>query len=560
MLRSLFSMLLSIVIVGCAYEEQATPQAVSLSGTITYLDRLYSATGFTGQTSKKPVRHALVELVDASDVTVATSWSDDEGHYRLDASLQSDNSYRVRVLAEIEGGQVSINNHSGALYSYGVPLAADAASAVVLDIPVSRAVSAVFNMLDVMAVGVAYVADYRSSATAWRPLKLYWAAGDDRFGTYFCPGSDTDSCLHGAGIYVSSGYDSDEFDDDILWHEFGHYIEEELGIADSPGGPHGAAENDHDLRVSWSEGLASYLSAAIKQWAVRQRPNVVSMAPGTAPTRYIDTEGSSAWGIDFMSLSVDDFYGCIPFYSDCYIYASNEIAVARVLWQAQGLSSASYIWSVLEQGMAPSSVAQGVDGGGYDLDGYIVNLEAFWDSLITRLQPDNTVLNRYLALFQERSVDYSRDQFEGDNTLLTTHRVTCRGVTATPCLSESRTLYDGVGGADRDVVEVELDSRNSYTIETTLLRNGADTLLNLYDRFGNRIATDDDIEDPHTGQDASYWGYNDGVNLRSLISYRPADTGSYFIEVRSAPTQPQLAPYAGRYGSYTLSVTASSSP
>lgn len=54
--------------------------------------------------------------------------------------------------------------------------------------------------------------------------------------------------------------DTDEFDDHIMIHEWGHYFEEKFSRADSIGGPHGAGDK-LDIRVAFGEGWGNAFSA-----------------------------------------------------------------------------------------------------------------------------------------------------------------------------------------------------------------------------------------------------------------------------------------------------------
>lgn len=67
-------------------------------------------------------------------------------------------------------------------------------------------------------------------------------------------------------IYVLGAYDvdTDEFDGNVLMHEYVHLMEDKAGRSDSIGGSH--ALGDYlDPRVAWSEGLANALSVVVTQ-------------------------------------------------------------------------------------------------------------------------------------------------------------------------------------------------------------------------------------------------------------------------------------------------------
>ncbi len=64
----------------------------------------------------------------------------------------------------------------------------------------------------------------------------------------------------------------DRWDWDVTMHEYGHHIQAQIGIANSPGGPHSNgcssdAKNSKNLgvRLAWGEGWPSYNGAALQQ-------------------------------------------------------------------------------------------------------------------------------------------------------------------------------------------------------------------------------------------------------------------------------------------------------
>ena len=97
-------------------------------------------------------------------------------------------------------------------------------------------------MLDVYASATQFI---RELSNAPMPeLNVYWQNKSNSYGTYYCfTNRYSRSCPQGKGIYIlggrsSGGGDTDHFDDDVLWHEYAHYLEGMVGAQDSPGGTH----------------------------------------------------------------------------------------------------------------------------------------------------------------------------------------------------------------------------------------------------------------------------------------------------------------------------------
>lgn len=69
----------------------------------------------------------------------------------------------------------------------------------------------------------------------------------------------------GASVYVlgSADNDSDEFDQHVLAHEWGHYYQDNFSRDDSIGGPHSTSER-LDLRVAFSEGWGNAFAGMVR--------------------------------------------------------------------------------------------------------------------------------------------------------------------------------------------------------------------------------------------------------------------------------------------------------
>jgi len=69
------------------------------------------------------------------------------------------------------------------------------------------------------------------------------------------------------GIYLLGDFttgDTDEFDQSVIAHEFGHYVEDRFGRSDSIGGEHGGSATPLDLRVAFGEGWGNAFSGMVR--------------------------------------------------------------------------------------------------------------------------------------------------------------------------------------------------------------------------------------------------------------------------------------------------------
>ncbi len=535
----------------------AVAAGYTMNGTILYEDKEYSSSGFTGVTNNKAVRYATLEIVDSNDSVLATTRTNNLGQYNFSSvSLYQKLPYRLRVKAESinNGYTVTVKNYTSSTYSSSTTFTPSIDKTVSTDlvVPVSS-IAGAFNLLDISMAGYEYLDATIPNAidTNWKSLDLFWQSGYSTYGTYTCETYFYGDCGLGKGVYVLGGYDSDEFDDDVILHEFGHVIEMSLGISDSPGGFHDYTDDGLDMRLSWSEGFASAMHLIIKKWIKSSQPSILSMQNLTKETLYVDTKGSSAGSIDFM----------VDFCKTC-IHSSNEIAIAKVVWQMDNLIGDSNFMNILANYIKVRYTA------GNEIR---INSEVFWNGLLNTMLPTTTELTSYKNIFKERLINYYDDQYESNDTSANYLARNC--TTTLPsnnCFTVNRNLYyDPLSRTgDKDMVKVSLSTGKTYVIETTNLLNGADTNLNLYDTSMNLLV---DHTTQSSADDLLYYNtstcsyiyqsvssgaclVNNGLNMRSKITYSPTYSGEYLIEVTSTP-DPVPALFAGDYGDYTLSVS-----
>ncbi|OJH41325.1 hypothetical protein [Cystobacter ferrugineus] len=98
------------------------------------------------------------------------------------------------------------------------------------------------------------------------PLKVSWSPnnvpqeGDPALG--FITTSRFSARENKIYILGKAGADTDEFDSHVIVHEWGHFFEQSLSRADSPGGFHGAGDM-LDPRVAFGEGYGNALAAML---------------------------------------------------------------------------------------------------------------------------------------------------------------------------------------------------------------------------------------------------------------------------------------------------------
>ena len=535
---------------GCGNEGTAAQSqiAVDISGTVQYEDREYSYSGFTGNKSYKSVRYAAVDLVDGHNNIVDTSVTDDQGRFQL--SGRGVNLY-VRVMSmtdEDTTSVIEVSDYGGAVYA--VRQSVQGEGEVVLDFNIDNQdrIAGAFNILDVYTNAALFVADVYTNPLP--PLKVHWQPASSRYGTYFCQSNSTGgACPQGKGIYLlggsANGGDTDEFDDDVLYHEYGHYLESVNTVQDSPGGRHYLTDNDSDLRLAWSEGLGGFFPGAIKSWLKDTNPQRLSTPSGVATTYFVDTVGTTA----AISIDMDSPSRMFCLWgSDCFVYSSSEVAVAKVLHEVRKSFGMQAVWDVFSQYMSTGTNQP-------------ATLESFWDGWLQQRSPDAQELAQLHSIFEGRLIYYQDDDFESDDDRQVTRKLAVCG--AGGCAGELHYLYNQNGaGNDVDLISFDAQSGQRYLIETLDLSNGADTYIRILDSMQNVVVDTSGQSMVNNDRPGTVYCYtydnpcrihNDDSMLSSSLIFTPGQSASYFVEVKTSPTKPAAA---GRYGTYTIRIVA----
>ena len=513
----------------------------TVSGLVLYEDKEYDQSGFTGNISMKAVRYATVEIINAATSGVLYSArTDSRGAFSIAVTPVPTTVY-VRALSEAVPAavsSVSVKHLNGAKYAIpSINLSLAGSASVSIMVPEANPAGGAFNILDVMTNGFAFI-EHLSGSSPAIPLQAFWETGNQA-GTYFCTGCP----FPGDGIYViNTSTDTDEFDDDVLWHEFGHFVAYNYSQDDSPGGIHYLTDNDLDMRLSWSEGWGDFFPGAIKTWLnANGQSNLISSAAGVPLTNYVDTSRSGGFSFDFGNPSVNGNY------------STSEVSIAKLLTDLETTYTMNNIWDVVTsfKSVIPTDP---------------VNLELFWDrwKSIYSSAPAATI-------YTNRLIDYSDDSYESNNT-------TTNAKIITVSVPQDHKLYSDATWptVDIDYVKFGATAGLQYTITTSNLHNGADTYLTLYDADGTtEIVTSITTRDNTSGIEwlagngfsactggqnydcyiGSIWydaPLNNTTSLASRIVWHCV-SGRYYIKVTSSPNRPKSA---GKYGSYTLNVTS----
>jgi hypothetical protein len=212
-----------------------------------------------------PIRNARVEVIDpATNGLLWVSQTDRVGRFSVIAPAQSKS--RVRVVSRLRDSndRVLDNNNGNSLYSAAYDLNPQDNGVFILARDSTRT-SGAFNILEMLQEAremLRYIDPFvvPPDVTAfWSPLNSPVPGGaKEAIGsTYFDIKTNTISLVGDRSV------DSDEFDDSVILHEYGHLVAAAFSHDSSPGGIH-ILGDVLDPRVAWSEGWANFFSSAVR--------------------------------------------------------------------------------------------------------------------------------------------------------------------------------------------------------------------------------------------------------------------------------------------------------
>lgn len=342
---------------------------VQVEGQVTYADRAYGPGGMTGARPVVPARRVVVQARRVFDgAVVAESLTDLDGDWSLDFAGRADHDHEVVVLAEARAGALRARARDrSSLATYALVSEAwlpDAMPEVIdLHADGALAISGALNIADVLGEALAFVARF-SDAVAPR-LTVSWAPGRP----YPCG-----SCYANDTISLGGQLeDPDEFDDDIILHEFGHWFVDHFSYDNSPGGSH--RDQQVPPTLAYGEGLAYFFAAM-----VREGPHIVDTF--LESHRHIDLEKVTQNGEAVPELegtSTGSALGLL-----------REEVVGGVLWDAYDAASAAEPFDTVAIGAAGHmAILLEVFGGGLaeDVGARGMDLADWVEALVCEVGP-----------------------------------------------------------------------------------------------------------------------------------------------------------------------------
>jgi hypothetical protein len=249
----------------------------AVSGTMVYEKRTLDTSsydnakkGFSATPTLTAVRRAQVQLIDDKGVEIQRTFTDEDGSFTLylptvltkaqvRISTSGDPDRFPLVLRDCPASPTDTHpadctDEVGKPHQYVSAYFTGPTSLGQLVATQQSGLGGAFNIYNLLLKGQDFARtnlnDGKYPSTP--PLSVQWRNGYETTTSYM-----------GYPFMVIQGLvsDPDEYDDTVLMHEFGHFLERAFSVSDSPGGDHNGSPTDP--RLAFGEGFGTYVGSRI---------------------------------------------------------------------------------------------------------------------------------------------------------------------------------------------------------------------------------------------------------------------------------------------------------
>ena len=269
--------------------------------------------------SAVPVHHILVEMREednVSDDSYGHTVTDANGNFKFnfcddDGFLNDELELYFRVCAEVRDGNnliASIKNvDDQELYCWDSNIIDSEGGDVDFDLSVyklNQTQASVFNIADSLFWAWRFWNNNTASSPVMdRSVTVFWQGGAGRTGSFY---SDDRTAM----VIADDPSSTDEWDDSVIIHEWGHFADHQFSCNQNPGGAHslpGVNAGPNATRLAFGEGYPDYYQAVARSL----------MPGGNALNFYVDPSGPTVDLENMRAVTAAD---------------TDEGAVAALLW------------------------------------------------------------------------------------------------------------------------------------------------------------------------------------------------------------------------------------
>ena len=270
---------------------------VTISGTATYNARQVFTTGLGGLGSadpnyatvaqralNKPIRYAEVRVTNSAGTLVQATETLADGTFSFRVPQISGN-YTVSVNSRGDNNYIKASILNSPEYNAYYSITQSFSGAATANIGTMTAaadgdvIGGAFNIFDQFVEANDYLRAQAGSCgttftgctnfTVAPKVSAYWTKGFNP-GSYYDSGPVSFYVRGYSRIFILGGVngnvstsDTDHFDNSVIIHEYGHYLEDAYFESSSPGGAHNG-DKIIDPRLAFSEGWGNFLQAAVR--------------------------------------------------------------------------------------------------------------------------------------------------------------------------------------------------------------------------------------------------------------------------------------------------------
>lgn len=331
------------------YPAGTYPNAATISGRGRFQYRAVIPTlGLSGTPSTDNIPYAEIRVTSSSGATVQCGSTAVDGTFAV--KVPGPGTYKITIFARSDTTKlkitvnadyyenkphsisktVTINSGTTSYNAGDIEALARASQAPNLE-------GGAFNILAQISKANDYLRTELNNSSFVAPkVKVYWKMGFNPYSyfgypqkllSFYRPGTGELFILGGTNGYVHN-VDTDHFDNSVILHEYGHFLEDVYSVSDSPGGSHDG-NSIIDPRLAWSEGWANFFQAAV----LRKTTPSWSSYVDTKGFRYDSVEGQGTGSV----LANFDLSGPSSSYPDKVSEAGEgtyrEVSVSRFLFK-----------------------------------------------------------------------------------------------------------------------------------------------------------------------------------------------------------------------------------
>lgn len=305
---ALFTAILSLVLISCSsgknddnsaassvtaesepcVDYRSFSDAITISGTANFQYRPVAVTsskqglirGLSGSPQSDSISFAEIAVLNSSGEIIQCGITNADGTFQMPLS-KNVGDVRVRIFSRAFNGRlkVSVLDDPNTNSPYSIEKTVSIGSSNVSTgeiLAFARASQSnkieggAFNILKALHKGNNYIrTQINNDSWVAEKVTVYWKMGFNPYSyfgspesplSFYKPGERKLYILGGSNGNVDTA-DTDHFDNSIILHEYGHFLEDVYGKTDSPGGYHNG-DSIIDPRLAWSEGFANFFQGA----------------------------------------------------------------------------------------------------------------------------------------------------------------------------------------------------------------------------------------------------------------------------------------------------------